>query len=88
MNEQRGVGWHEKAECKNADPEIFFIGDTDKPNRFQAETQLEAKQLCGACAVKATCQEYALAVGEDHGIWGGMTTGERKSFKRRMQRRK
>lgn len=45
-----------------------------------------AKSVCAVCPVAAECLVTALARGEQWGIWGGMTTNERKSFRRKQLR--
>ena len=41
-----------------------------------------AKRICQACEVRAECLDYALQAGEEHGIWGGLTTGQRRALAR------
>lgn len=45
-----------------------------------------AKDLCAVCPVSVECLFAALARGEQWGIWGGMTTDERKTFRRKQVR--
>ena len=68
------VSWRDKAECKGADPELFF------PERG-ASTRLP-KEWCMKCEVRAECLEYALVNGERFGIWGGMSERERRSVRK------
>ena len=37
-----------------------------------------AKLICRGCPVSATCLSWALASGQQAGIWGGMTEDERR----------
>ncbi len=78
------VGWPQYASCKQ-DPELFFPppqqgrpahGGQDSPK------VREAKDICGSCRVKGPCLAYALKHHMPHGIWGGMTEGERSRIKR------
>jgi WhiB family redox-sensing transcriptional regulator len=64
--------WHSKALCAQTDPEAFFpiIGGTARP----------AKQVCAACPVRQECLEWALEVGDAHGIYGGLTAKERRKY--------
>ena len=48
--------------------------------------QQTAKGICNSCKVSEMCLEYALNGNFDDGIFGGMTSDERKSYQRRMQR--
>lgn len=63
--------WQTKAACTNADPEIFFSeGRHNKPLEY-----------CNNCPVKKDCLNYAVTEQIDHGIWGGMTPGQRRNAK-------
>lgn len=46
-----------------------------------------AKANCFACPVLAECLEYALARGEQWGVWGGLTAAERTTIRRNGTRR-
>lgn len=71
--------WRRHALCRDTDPELFFpVGTTGT-----ALTQIErAKQVCGECAVRAECLEFALTTNQDSGIWGGLTEEERRDIRR------
>lgn len=60
----------DKAACKTADPEIFFVDGNDR------ETIAEAKSYCGICPIVLQCLTYAMKNNEQ-GIWGGTTMSER-----------
>ncbi|HET9872238.1 MAG TPA: WhiB family transcriptional regulator [Propionibacteriaceae bacterium] len=38
------------------------------------------KAVCEACPVREACLAYALDAGESYGIWGGLTTEERRTL--------
>lgn len=38
----------------------------------------EAKALCAGCEIREDCLELALALRDEHGVWGGLTAAERK----------
>ena len=69
------LAWMRSGECLGADPDLFF------PER--GEPTEPAKEMCARCPVRATCLEYALANGEMHGIWGGMSERQRRVERRR-----
>lgn len=73
--------WQDKAACKGTDPNLFFP-ERGAPTR-------PAKEICKNCIVRGTCLEYALAMGEKIGIWGGTSERERRRIRtaRRQQRR-
>jgi WhiB family redox-sensing transcriptional regulator len=77
------VDWVHRARCKDEDPELFFPIGTTGP----AATQIEqAKAICMQCPVRDQCLEWALATGQDAGVWGGMSEEERRAL-RRVRRR-
>jgi len=75
--------WRHRARCADEDPELFFpIGDTG-PALLQTE---QAKAVCHRCPVMETCLQWAFETGQDAGVWGGMSEGERRSMRRRAAR--
>jgi WhiB family redox-sensing transcriptional regulator len=71
----RDVSWMLEANCLGCDPDLFF------PAR--GESCADAKAVCRGCRVRVECLEYALALGEKHGIWGGLSEWERRRLRRR-----
>jgi WhiB family transcriptional regulator, redox-sensing transcriptional regulator len=67
--------WLRRAACINADPDLFFPDDSRSPAH-------EAKEWCARCPVQPECLEYALAAGEEFGVWGGLTEKERRNLLR------
>lgn len=74
---REGFDWRSLAKCRGADSEIFF-SPTGESRRARARREESAKEVCTRCPVVSACGEYALRAGEDYGVWGGMTTKERK----------
>ena len=70
--------WRAYAACRDADPELFFPGGDTKPAQVKT-----AKLICRGCRVSATCLSWALASGQEAGIWGGLTEDERRRLHRR-----
>jgi WhiB family redox-sensing transcriptional regulator len=64
--------WIDEAACASADPEVFFAAGP--------ESDAVAKQYCAICPVRDQCRDYALASGEEFGIWGGLSEDERKAI--------
>lgn len=71
------VSWHAQARCRTEDPEIFF------PERGQPTEP--ARKICAECPVASECLEYALAVGEKIGIFGGKSERERRAIRRQRR---
>ena len=72
--------WRADAACRDADPELFFPDGDLGSARAQLKT---AKLICRGCPVSATCLSWALASGQEAGIWGGLTEDERRRLHRR-----
>ena len=72
--------WQDEAACRQIPVELFF-----PPAEQESEV---AKRVCSDCLVREPCLEFALAEGERFGIWGGLTSQERRSVaaKRRKAR--
>jgi WhiB family redox-sensing transcriptional regulator len=68
----------DQAACRGHDPEWWF--STDFP------TMRGAKAICRACRVRAMCLEWALDIGAEHGVFGGLDPAQRKSLARRRAR--
>jgi WhiB family redox-sensing transcriptional regulator len=71
--------WRAGAACRDADPELFFPDGDSRSARAQVKT---AKLICRGCPVSATCLSWALASGQEAGIWGGLTEDERHRLHR------
>jgi WhiB family redox-sensing transcriptional regulator len=75
--------WRDNAACRDADPELFFPDGDVRSARAQVKT---AKLICRGCPVSAICLGWALASGQEAGIWGGLTEDERRRLLRRGHR--
>lgn len=64
------LAWQTDALCAQTDPEAFFPEKGNSPR--------DAKRVCADCPVATLCLEYALRENMQHGIWGGLTTLERR----------
>lgn len=86
MTEQSSPNTYEAAEwlayavCAKPDAVSMF------PDASNAPHIAAAKEHCDICPVRIECLSSALARGEQHGIWGGLTTEERKLLRRRQTR--
>lgn len=66
--------WHKLAACRNVSGRIFF----EEAVRVIVR---EAKAICNVCPVRQRCLDFAIR-NEEVGIWGGMTTTERRRYAR------
>ena len=77
--------WRREAACRGLDPELFYPRRTDSASgRVDREA---AKAVCKPCPVRPECLDHALAAGERHGIWGGLTEMERKPLRSKRRGR-
>jgi WhiB family redox-sensing transcriptional regulator len=75
--------WRHRAVCHDLDPELFFPVGIGQPALRQ--TRL-AKTVCARCPAQVECLRWALATGQEYGVWGGLSEAERRSTRRRMAR--
>jgi WhiB family redox-sensing transcriptional regulator len=79
----RGEGdWRRRAACRGEDPELFFPVGSTGPAALAQST--EAKKICARCPVRRACLVFAMATGQEYGIWGGLTESERSQLRRRV----
>lgn len=73
--------WVQWSQCTApGTPEMFPAdGDTKGIN--------EAKAVCKVCPVRAECLAEALKRSESFGVWGGLTTDERRAADRKAARK-
>lgn len=83
------LDWQENARCAKpgVDPEIFFgSANTSKPGAaldrkggtpWHTNNIARAKAVCRACPVREQCLAWAVEIGDDWAILGGMTPVER-----------
>lgn len=71
--------WQPFAACKGhplADDFYPPFHTERKHERLARERR--AKSVCAACPVQRRCLQQAIAVDERYGVWGGLTTDERR----------
>ncbi|MGI8815333.1 MAG: WhiB family transcriptional regulator [Pseudonocardia sp.] len=69
--------WRHDAACIEVDTELFF----PEPG----EPTAPAKRICAGCPVRAECLSFALARREPHGVFGGLSVGERRHLLRQSR---
>jgi WhiB family redox-sensing transcriptional regulator len=79
------IGWRDAALCQGDLASYFF-----PPHHFERKPEKDrreavARALCARCPVRQACLDYALAVREPHGIWGGLNELQRRRLLRRME---
>lgn len=74
---RRAGDWRVDAECREADPALFFPQPGDPG--------VEAKSLCGRCVVREECLADAMRFNANRDRWGirgGMSAEERQKARR------
>ncbi|MGW0177080.1 WhiB family transcriptional regulator [Rhodococcus sp. NPDC003322] len=68
--------WQLRARCRGMDSAMFFHpeGERGPARAWRVRT---AKALCAECPVVQECRQHALSIGEQYGIWGGLSESER-----------
>jgi WhiB family redox-sensing transcriptional regulator len=68
--------WEDYAACQGSDGEWWYpISDT------LTADNLAALEICGRCPVREQCLAAGLERSKGYGIWGGMTSGQRKTLR-------
>ncbi|WP_025088651.1 WhiB family transcriptional regulator [Mycobacteroides abscessus] len=78
--------WQMKAACRGVSTDIFYYAETQR-GALRKQYEVQAKQICNECPVRAHCAAHAIRTDEPHGVWGAMTTRERRLAMTRSRRR-
>ena len=72
-----GTNWQGQALCQGVRSSLFFPPSTSEKKDEKERRESRAKAICGRCRVIVPCRQYALALKEPYGIWGGLNESER-----------
>lgn len=72
--------WQLRASCRGPHATVFFPPPRFERKHERLAREAEAKTICVTCTVRQECLDYALAIREPHGIWGGLNETERKTI--------
>jgi WhiB family transcriptional regulator, redox-sensing transcriptional regulator len=84
--EDWSAGWQQRAACRGEDSVYFFAPSYFERRAEKNAREAVAKAICVRCPVRVECLEYALAIRENHGIWGGLNEMERRAVLRQRAR--
>lgn len=77
--------WRHFAACRDTDDaNLFHPVGSSTGAQLQAD---DAKAVCSTCWVRDHCLQFALEQRIDHGIYGGLTEGERRRIHQRKKPR-
>lgn len=71
--------WKRDGACAGTSPSLFY--PEDGVGQGQVE-YAEARAVCSGCPVRELCLQYALANGENDGMWGGHAPRPRRRMRR------
>jgi WhiB family redox-sensing transcriptional regulator len=71
----RNTGWMSEANCKDMDVDIFFP-------KLGATFPKFVREVCLECPVIEECAWYANESSSVHGMFGGMSPGEREQWRK------
>ncbi|MBV8951916.1 MAG: WhiB family transcriptional regulator [Actinobacteria bacterium] len=71
----RQPAWRRQAACRGEDPSLFV------PKVEDEERTAVPKAICAGCDVRPECLAYALDEPMLLGVWGGLTTRERREMR-------
>jgi WhiB family redox-sensing transcriptional regulator len=77
-----GQEWRELAACSGRYDDLFFPINEAEKSAVRA-----AKAVCQTCPVQTDCLSYALETGQADGVWGGLTSRERRVERRQREAR-
>ncbi|MEI8000846.1 MAG: WhiB family transcriptional regulator [Actinomycetes bacterium] len=69
--------WQERAACRGPISKVFFPPAAPEARSARDAREARAKAVCRTCSVRQPCLDYALAIRERHGVWGGTSEAER-----------
>jgi WhiB family redox-sensing transcriptional regulator len=65
------------AECQGMDSDLFFPVCENGPCKAQID---RAKAVCARCPIADDCRRWAIATAQADGVWGGLSTSERRHW--------
>ena len=72
--------WQVDGLCRGNHSHLFFPPSTVERKDERENREMKAKAICSVCLVKQECHDYAVAIREPYGIWGGLTEVERRQL--------
>ena len=76
------INW-EEANCAGMDFNDFFIVEEKRQSvKLQKEMMQTIRPTCFSCPIWKQCLQWGFA-NEEFGVWGGLTSTERRSFQGR-----
>ncbi|MCQ3813560.1 MAG: WhiB family transcriptional regulator [Acidimicrobiia bacterium] len=74
------IDWQLRAACRGPQAIVFFPPLSPERRDQKRIRERHAKAICETCIVREDCLAHALAIREQHGIWGGLNAREREKL--------
>jgi WhiB family transcriptional regulator, redox-sensing transcriptional regulator len=72
------LSWQQSGACRDGAARDFYPPMQSERKHERLARERRAKSVCASCPVRVECLEYAIAVDERYGIWGGLNQEERR----------
>lgn len=74
---ERAADWRDASVCRGSNTDRWF----PKPGNALAVN--DAKTFCFSCPSMLQCARYALTTGQEDGVWGGLSEGQRNTIRKK-----
>lgn len=71
--------WMSSSACAEISGDLWY------PEKGSNQYTSNVKAVCKRCPVQRQCLDYAIANGENDGVWGGLTVKERRRLRREQE---
>ena len=85
-NHRGNTDWQMRAACRGPERDAFYPPSQFEPKRERESREAKAKIVCSTCDVRQPCLDYAIAIKENQGVWGGLNEAERKQYAAQLRR--
>jgi hypothetical protein len=66
--------------------DLFYGPPGDgRSEKLREHREAQCRAICATCTHRIPCLERALVFQDSFGVWGGMSEGERKKFRRHLR---
>lgn len=81
------LDWQPEAACKDqvyaeGDYDTYFPGEGQNVGTDDRTVTAKAKRVCAGCPVRINCLHHVMHHPEGYGVWGGLSTGQRREIRK------
>lgn len=84
-----GLEWQDSALCREVDPQLFHterVGEQARVNSAKRVCNGQIDKGIEPCAVRDTCLQWALEIGDNHAVLGGTSPKQRQRMRTEQRR--